>query len=102
MEISELKKQLMALLNPAEPDRFFNLLKQTEEEIVRLQNVGNGSEQSGTSMDNWTSVAETTAAHPVWDETLIRNLVSKAIVQNKDSILVRFKNGKQVVLTLGD
>lgn len=100
VEISELKKQLMALLNPAEPDGFDDLLIQAEAEIVRLQNVWNGSEQSGTSMDKSTSVAETAAAHPVWDETLIRNLVSKAIVQNKDSILVRFRNGKQVVLML--
>lgn len=102
VEISDLKKQLIVLLNTAEPDGFDDLLIQAEAEIVRLQNLGNGSEQLTASMDKTTTIAERATAQTEWDETLIRNLVNKAIVQNKDSILVRFRNGKQVVLTSGD
>lgn len=95
-EIFALKKRLTMLLCPEETDDFGVLLEQAEAEITRLQKVPDSLNSPIASIELATSVTD----YPVWNETLIRSLVCKIVVQNANSVWVKFKNGKQVVLTL--
>lgn len=95
-EIFALKKQLIMLTCPEETDNFGALLEQAEAEIMRLQRVLDALNSPIIPVE----LAAPATDHPMWDETLIRNLVSRVVVQNANSMQVKFKNGKQAVLTL--
>lgn len=88
-EIKDLKRSLLDLLTKKNMDEE---MVAVEQEIIRLQSFS-------ASMSNAEEI--TNELQPLkWDETLILNLVSKVIVQTDKSVMVRFKNGKQSLLSL--
>ena len=88
-EIKELKRSLLDLLTKENIDV---AMLAAEQEIVRLQSF------SAARSD---TVEITNELQPLeWNETLIRNLLSKLIVQTDKTVMVRFKNGKQCLLRL--
>lgn len=100
-DIRTLKGTLFELLGMNATAAEFSLfLERTDAEICRLQNASvllNKALVQGISKTNGTCID---AEHLYRDETIIRNLVSRIIVQHKNQVLVKFKNGKQAVLVL--
>lgn len=90
-EIKKLKRSLLDLLTDENAD---TAMFSVEQEIVRLQSFS----ASISSTEKTTNELQPLE----WDETLIRNLVSKVIVQANRKVMVRFKNGKQVMLSVAN
>ena len=99
-EIQTLKKKLITVLGEAKNEDFLRSLESIEAEIIRLQqaelSLSESFAQASTSLE---AVQDSTVALQ-WNETMIRNLVSKVIVQSDNKAVVKFKNGKQVALLI--
>lgn len=79
---------------------FLSLSEHTEAEISRLQDVSVQLNDS-LAQDSESNELPIDAQQLEWNETVVRNLVSKVIVQNENHVVLKFKNGKQAVLVLG-
>lgn len=85
-EILKLKRKLIELLNN---DDFEAAVSTLETDIVRLQDF--------VSCERALETANVEEAQPlVWNEMLIKNMISKVIVNENDNLLIKFKNGKSV------
>lgn len=90
-----LKQRLMSFLEQSDVG---HTMDEIEQEIARLQvTARNSTFEAEMQLDN-----AQTAAPLVWDEMLVRNLISKVIVSNGNSIQIRFKNGKQANAVVGE
>lgn len=100
-DICALKRAMFEMLGEnTTPEEFSLLLERNEAEISRLQVASANLSQSLAMGDDRIADEDLPTQHLEWNETAIRNLVSKLIVHNENNIVLKFKNGKQTVLVL--
>ncbi|WP_101697520.1 recombinase family protein [Clostridium minihomine] len=100
-EIQALKKKLITVLGEAKNEDFLRSLERIEAEIIHLQQAELSLSESFAQASSELSATQDSATALQWDETMIRNLVSKVIVQGDNKAVLKFKNGKQVALMIG-
>ncbi len=99
-DIKALKKSLIDMLSNVDHVELLSLMDTANAEVIRLQHAEAMLTETLLQMQSAQNENQTEETPLEWSETLVRNLVSKVIVQNENQLVLKFKNGKQITLVI--